>query len=193
MPFTKLNENDKKILLKIAKKSIHYGLTNRCALPIELNTVDPLLHKFGASFVTLNIKQALRGCIGTLEAFQPLVKDVSEHAFAAAYKDPRFPPVTESEIECLEIHISVLTKSTPIDFMDENDLLSKLQPGVDGLILQEDFHKATFLPSVWEQLPAAEDFLNHLKMKAGLDKKHWSKTINVSRYQTISFSSVSLA
>lgn len=187
MSFTKLNDADKKTLLDVAKKSIHYGLKNQCALPIDLNTYNPLLTEHGASFVTLNLNHNLRGCIGTLESFQPLVKDVSEHAFAAAFKDPRFTPVTQNEIEHLEIHISVLTKSVAIDFINETDLLSKLKPGVDGLILQEDFHKATFLPSVWEQLPAAEDFLNHLKIKAGLDKNYWSKNIEVFRYQTISF------
>ena len=187
MSFTKLNDNDKKTLLDIAKKSIYYGLKNQCASPIDLNTYSPLLNEHGASFITLNLNHQLRGCIGTLEAFQPLVKDVAEHAYAAAFKDPRFSPLTEKEFESLEVHISVLTKSTAIEFTDEKDLLSKLQPGVDGLILQETFHKATFLPSVWEQLSTPKDFLDHLKIKAGLDKNYWSKNINVFRYQTISF------
>jgi len=187
MSFTKLSDSDKQALKDIAKKSIAYGLTNSCALPVHLNEHNSTLNESGASFVTLNLNQQLRGCIGTLEAYQPLVKDVAEHAFAAAYKDPRFSPVTENEIDQLEIHISVLTKNTPIDFADEADLLKQLKPGVDGIILQEGFHKGTFLPSVWEQLPEPKDFLNHLKIKAGFNKDYWSKNIEAYRYSTISF------
>jgi len=188
MSFTKLNEADKKTLLDVAKKSIYHGLKNQCALPVDLNAYNQLLNEHGASFVTLNLNHQLRGCIGALDAFQPLVKDVSEHAYAAAFKDPRFPPVTQKEFENLEVHISVLTKSTAIDFTDEKDLQGQLQPGIDGLILTDGVHKATFLPSVWEQLPQPEDFLNHLKLKAGLEKNYWSNNIVVLRYQTISFS-----
>lgn len=187
MSFINLTESDKKTLLDVAKKSIQHGLIKHCALPIDLNEYNELLNDLGASFVTLNLNHQLRGCIGTLEAFQPLIKDVADHAFAAAFKDPRFTPVTPDEADRLEVHISILTKSTDIDFTDENDLLSQLQKGVDGLILQDGLHKATFLPSVWEQLPEPDDFLNHLKLKAGLDKNYWSKNIKVSRYATISF------
>ena len=187
MSFTKLNDEDKQVLLDVAKSSIQYGFKHQCPLPVVLNEYSELLNEPGASFVTLNLNNQLRGCIGTLAAFQPLVTDVSDHAYAAAFKDPRFPPLAENEFEKLEIHISVLTKSIAIDFSDEEDLLRQLQPGIDGLILQEDFHKATFLPSVWDQLPAPKDFLNHLKMKAGLDEHYWSENMEVSRYQTISF------
>jgi len=187
MSFTKLNDDDKQTLLDVAKGSIQHGLKNQHPLPVVLNEYNQLLNEPGASFVTLKLNHQLRGCIGILEAFQPLVADVSEHAYAAAFKDPRFSPLTENEFEKLEVHISVLTKSTAIDFSDEEDLLRKLRPEIDGLILQEGSHRATFLPSVWEQLPTSKDFLNHLKMKAGLDEHYWSRNINVSRYQTISF------
>jgi len=187
MSFTKLNDSDKQTLLDVAKKSIQHGFKNKYPLPVVLSEYNQLLNEPGASFVTLNLNNQLRGCIGILEAFQPLVADVSEHAYAAAFKDPRFPPLTENEFEKLEVHISVLTKSTPINFTDEEDLLKKLRPGIDGLILRDGIYTATFLPSVWEQLPAAKDFLNHLKIKAGLSEHHWSKSIDVSRYQTISF------
>jgi hypothetical protein len=187
MPFTELTAGDKKTLLDVAQKSIQHGLIHNAALPVELTAYNRLLNEPGASFVTLNLNHQLRGCIGSLEAFQPLVKDVAEHAFAAAFRDPRFSPVSSAEIEHLEIHISVLTKSTTIDFTDEKDLLNKLEAGVDGLILQEGFHKATFLPAVWEQLPEPKDFLTHLKLKAGLDKNYWSENIIASRYKTISF------
>jgi len=188
MSFTKLSNDDKQILLDVAKNSIQHGFKHQRPLPVDLNEYSPPLTEPGASFVTLNLNHQLRGCIGTLEAFQPLIADVSKHAYAAAFNDPRFSPLTEDEFKDLEIHISVLTKSTAIEFTDEEDLLRKVQPGVDGLILQEGLHRATFLPSVWEQLPAPVDFLNHLKMKAGLSEHYWSKDIDVSRYQTISFS-----
>ena len=188
MSFTKLNDDDKQTLLDVAKSSIQHGLKNQHPLPVVLNEYNQLLNEPGASFITLKLNHQLRGCIGILEAFQPLVADVSEHAYAAAFKDPRFSPLIENEFEKLEVHISVLTKSTAIDFSDEEDLLRKLRPGIDGLILQEGSHRATFLPSVWEQLPTSKDFLNHLKMKAGLDEHYWSRNIDISRYQTISFS-----
>jgi len=187
MSFTKLSDSDKQTLLEVAQQSIKYGSSHHRALPIELNHYNSLLNEAGASFVTLNLHQQLRGCIGTLDAYQPLVKDVAEHAFAAAYKDPRFSPVNNNEIDNLEIHVSVLTKSTPIDFKDEKDLLQKLKPGTDGIILQENYNKGTFLPSVWEQLPEPEDFLNHLKIKAGFSKDYWSNNLEAYRYTTISF------
>ena len=188
MSFTELTDDDKAILLDVARSSIQHGLKNHYYLPVDSSKFKPLLNELGASFVTLNLNKQLRGCIGTLEAHQPLVADVSEHAYAAAFKDPRFSPLSEKEFEKLEVHISVLTKSTAIDFRDEEDLLRQLRPGIDGLILQEGTHRSTFLPSVWEQLPAPEDFLNHLKVKAGLSEHYWSKEITASRYQTISFS-----
>jgi len=187
MSFINLTEADKETLLDVAKRSIRHGLEKHCALPIDSNAYNELLNEMGASFITLNLNHQLRGCIGTLDAFQPLVKDVADHAFAAAFKDPRFTPVISDEVDRLDIHISVLTKSLTIDFTDENDLLRQLQEGVDGLILQDGPHKATFLPSVWEQLPEPKDFLNHLKTKAGLEKNYWSNSISVSRYNTISF------
>lgn len=187
MSFTNLTEYDKKVLLDVAQKSIQYGLTHNAALPVNLTAYNNLLNETGASFVTLNLNHQLRGCIGTLDAHQPLVKDIADHAYAAAFKDPRFSPISHEEIDDLEIHISVLTKSSVMDFTDERDLLNKLEPGVDGLILQEGVHRATFLPSVWEQLPEPKDFLTHLKLKAGLDKNYWSEKIIVSRYKTLSF------
>ena len=163
-----------------------HGLQQQRALPIEPGEFSDLLQTHGASFVTLNLNKQLRGCIGTLEAHQPLIVDVSEHAYSAAFEDPRFSGVSESEIEQLEISISILTLPIPIEFISEKDLLSQLIPEVDGIILQSGLHKATFLPVVWEQLSKADDFINHLKIKAGLNKQAWPEDIKISRYQTIS-------
>ena len=185
MSFTNLNAVEKNILLETAKQSITYGLQNQCAPPVELSEFSERLQATGATFVTLNLNQQLRGCIGTLEAHQALIADVSEHAYAAAFEDPRFPTVSEREIEQLEISISILTPPTPVSFTSEKDLLKQLRPGVDGLILQSGFHKATFLPAVWDQLKIAEDFLNHLKIKAGLNTNDWPDDVRISRYETI--------
>jgi len=185
MSFINLSDDDKNCLLQTAKKSIGYGLQHHHALPVEIKKYNDLLQTHGASFVTLNLNKQLRGCIGTLEAHQPLINDVSEHAYAAAFEDPRFPKVTEPEIELLEISISILTSATPVEFTSEKNLLGQLKPGVDGIILQSGFHKATFLPAVWEQISKAEDFINHLKIKAGLDKHDWPDDLKISRYQAI--------
>ena len=186
MPFTKLSTDEKESLRSIARDSITYGLQHGAAMPIALEQYSSLLRQQGACFVTLNLNHQLRGCIGTLEAYQPLAKDVADHAYAAAFQDPRFPPVSEKDAEQLEIHISILTAPKAMTFSSQKDLLSQLQPGIDGLVLSDGYHKGTFLPSVWEQLPEPVDFLNHLKLKAGLDAHYWSDTIEVSRYQAIS-------
>jgi len=136
---------------------------------VKVADYDESLQAIRASFVTLNIEGRLRGCIGALEARMPLVADVAEHAFAAAFRDPRFPPVSESELSSIHIHISILTPSSPIDFEDEADLLRQLRPGEDGLIIAKGNRRATFLPSVWESLPDKAQFLQHLKQKAGID------------------------
>ena len=185
MSFIKLTRNDKNCLLKTAKDSIIYGLAQQHCLPIELNQFNALLQTHGASFVTLHLNKILRGCIGTLEAYQPLIADISEHAYAAAFQDPRFPRVRSDEIPELEISISILTSAEPVSFISENDLLKQLQPGIDGIILEAGSHRATFLPSVWEQLPTTKDFLNHLKIKAGLNKNDWPEELTISRYRTI--------
>lgn len=186
MSFTELSEHEKNTLLDIARESIAYGLKQGKPLPLNLSDYSTLLQQPAATFVTLQRFHQLRGCIGTLQAHQPLIQDVAEHAFAAAFRDGRFPPVAASEVPDLDIHISILTPATPMSFMSEDDLIGQLQPGSDGLILEEGFHKGTFLPSVWDSLPEARDFLQHLKLKAGLPKSYWSNTVRVSRYRTLS-------
>jgi len=185
MPFTEISEKEKNLLLSTARQSIEYGLQHQRALPVELSDYSFLLQTQAATFVTLNLNHQLRGCIGTLEAHQPLIKDVSEHAYAAAFQDPRFAAVTEPELSQLEIHISILTPGEEMDISSEDDLLNQLQPGLDGLIITDGRRKATFLPSVWEQLSKPRDFLNHLKIKAGWSEHYWSDDIKAFRYKAI--------
>ena len=117
-----------------------------------------------------------------LEACRPLVEDVAENACAAAFDDPRFEPLSKEEFDELDIHISVLSPPEEMTFVSEKDLLERVRPGVDGLILQEGGRRGTFLPSVWEELPDKELFLMHLKMKAGLPNTYWSDSLRVFRY-----------
>jgi AmmeMemoRadiSam system protein A len=184
MARTSLNEAQQQQLLTVAKNSIEYGLTTGKPLTVKLADFSAELTVQRATFVTLQKHGQLRGCIGMLNAVRPLVEDVAENAFAAAFRDPRFPQLTVSELNELDIHISILTPSEPINFNSEQDLLSQLQPHIDGLILQEGHARGTFLPSVWEQLPEPKQFLRHLKQKAGLPPDYWSDTIKIYRYHT---------
>jgi len=174
-------------LLRLAADSIRHGLEHGGPLSVDLADYEEVLRQPRACFVTLETDNTLRGCIGSLQAARPLVEDVAENAHAAAFSDPRFPPLTRSEYPNLHLDISVLQPAEPMEVLDEADLLRQLRPGVDGLILQEGLARATFLPSVWEQLPAPADFLAHLKMKAGLSSRYWSHSIRFSRYTTEAF------
>lgn len=183
----RLSDRHRQQLLEIARNSIVQGLTDHTPLAVVADEYPPELQAKRASFVTLMKHGALRGCIGHLEAIQTLVSDVAENAFSAAFRDPRFPPVTEAESKRLDIHLSVLTPSTAMIFESELDLVKKIRPGIDGVILIEGSRRGTFLPSVWESLPDPHDFIRQLKLKAGLPPDYWSDTLEVRRYETESF------
>ena len=174
-------------LLDLARESIERGLYGE-PVKIDATWYDDVLGDDGASFVTLNLLGNLRGCIGTLEAHQPLVLDVSSNARSAAFRDPRFAPVGARDLPQLDIHISVLTPASPMTFRSEAELIEQLRPGVDGLILSRGGQRGTFLPSVWESLPDAREFLQQLKRKAGLPADFWSDDVRVDRYSTVSIS-----
>lgn len=140
------------------------------------------LDRPGAVFVTLTEAGRLRGCIGSLEARRPLGEDVAENARAAAFRDPRFPPLSPEELDAVRVEISVLTPATPMSFDDEADALAQLRPGTDGVILEYGWHRSTFLPQVWEQLPEPRTFMSHLKQKAGLSGDFWDQELRLSRY-----------
>ena len=189
MPSIELTSEDHQILLDIARQSIESGLKNNNPLAVDPKTYNARLQTHCATFVTLNLNHQLRGCIGTLEAYQPLIKDVADHAFDAAFQDPRFPPVTAEENSRLDIHISMLTPPEDMIISSEEDLIQQLQPGIDGLILKSGHHQATFLPAVWESLPDKIQFVQHLKQKAGLDKHYWTDNIQFKRYHSVSIPS----
>ena len=179
-----LDERQQQTLLELAEKAIRHALEYGRALPVNPAEYEEVLQRPGASFVTLKTRGELRGCIGSLEAHRSMVEDVAHNADAAAFSDPRFPPLREDELPGLELDISLLTPAVEMEFSSEADLIDQLQPGIDGLILEEGYRRGTFLPSVWEQLPLPEQFLQHLKLKAGLPPDHWSGNIRISRYTT---------
>ncbi len=181
-----LSPAEKETLLKIARESIELKLNGEKLPPLKSET--PLLKENGASFVTLTINGHLRGCIGALEAYQPLIEDVREHAIAAAFNDYRFSPLSADELDKIEIEVSRLTAPQPLSYTDADDLLNKLRPHVDGVILKEGNRRATFLPQVWEQLPDKAEFLDHLCQKMGQRADIWRrKKLEVFVYQVEEF------
>ena len=183
-----LGREDRRTLLRLARDAIRHGLEEKQRLRIDPSQYDDVLSKQGACFVTLMEHGNLRGCIGTLQGYQPLVSDVAEHAHAAAFSDPRFPPLSEDELDKIEISVSVLGEPEEMTISDEQDLCRQLVPGTDGVILEYGSLRGTFLPSVWETLPDCAEFVRHLKQKAGLSPDFWADGIRVYRYRTESFS-----
>jgi AmmeMemoRadiSam system protein A len=175
---------DREALLGIARASIRHGLERKSPLQVDPDRFSPRLREPGACFVTLRRSGRLRGCVGSLDATRSLVEDVAHNAFASAFRDSRFQPLTEEEERAgLDVHLSILTPPEPLPCRSEAELLSKLRPGIDGLILQDGPHRATFLPSVWESLVEPKKFLAELKRKAGLSENHWSDGIRFQRYR----------
>lgn len=174
-------------LLQVARNAISSPFDKKENDHIELGRFPQAFAQERATFVTLNIKGQLRGCIGSLVAHRPLVVDVAQNAQAAAFKDPRFNPLTFDEYQSVDIHISVLSRPEPISVESREDLLLKIRPGVDGLILEENGHRATYLPSVWEQIPEPERFVAELRKKAGLSSSGWESSTTIHRYTTEEF------
>ncbi len=183
-----LTPEEKESLLKLARQALTLGVRGDPLPDLNLEQMPPRLRADGASFVTLTKAGQLRGCIGALEARQPLVLDVQKHAVDAALKDFRFPSVQPDELADIELEISYLTEPRPLEYENPDDLLSKLRPGVDGVVLRDGLRRATFLPQVWEKLPQPETFLSHLCRKMGASPDLWRhKVIKVLTYQVEKF------
>ena len=168
------------LLLAIARASIaeSLGLEDN-GYPEEL---PAWLLEDGACFITLTQNGELRGCIGSLEPHRPLIDDVKSNAKSAAFKDPRFEPLSADELAITEIEVSLLSATEPLQFCSEEEALAQLRPGTDGVILEYGPHRSTFLPQVWEQLPSTATFMAHLKNKAGLSADFWADGVKLSRY-----------
>lgn len=169
-------------LLKQARDSILYGLNNQELIKVKESNVLSNLIENRACFVTLHLNDNLRGCIGSLNATRPLIDDVNSNAYAAAFEDPRFPKLTHDEFQKIIIDISILSIPDEISFSDENNLISQLRIGIDGLIFEFKHYRSTYLPSVWSSLPTPELFLRSLKEKAGLNANFWSDDVKCYRY-----------
>jgi AmmeMemoRadiSam system protein A len=182
-----LSESDRDQLLEIARRSIESGLAGDNALQLGNESPSSSLSIPLSSFVTLTRSGALRGCVGSLESSGPLAQSVADSAFKAAFRDSRFAPLETGEIEDLRIEISVLSELEPLTVSNRADLLNQLQPGEDGLLLQDGNYRATFLPKMWEKFSNPEKFLDQLLVKAGLPDDYWSESISFMRYRALSF------
>ncbi len=165
-------------LLKLARAEIASKLGHEVASPAQADW----LREPGASFVTLTRQGELRGCIGTLEAHRSLEIDVRENAAAAAFRDPRFMPLSRAEFDEIRVEVSLLSPAQPIEAKDESSALAALRPNIDGVVFEYRHFRSTFLPQVWEQLPEPAEFLAHLKRKAGLPVDFWAEDVRLSRY-----------
>jgi len=184
----KLNQAEQEILLKIAREALEKSVQGKPLPKVKLNVLPPALQNDGASFVTLTKSARLRGCIGALQPYQPLAIDVQEHAVAAALQDFRFPNVKPTELELINIEVSVLSPKKPIRYEGPQDLVNQLRPNIDGVVLQDGLRKATFLPQVWEKIADPELFLSQLCVKMGAPGDLWrNKPLQVYTYQVQEF------
>ena len=183
-----LTPDEKQTLLRLARQALELGVRGEKLPPLDWDSLSPTLRADGASFVTLTVRGNLRGCIGALEAYQPLVEDVRERAISAALEDYRFPPVQVNELNGISLEVSRLTAPVPLEYSNAEDLLAKLRPHVDGVVLRDGSRRATFLPQVWEKLPNAKDFLENLCHKMGAAPDLWRrKHLDVLVYQVEEF------
>lgn len=187
-PAPALSEAEHQLLLDVARHALREAFGSQSASPAVARELTPALRAPGACFVTLTCAGALRGCIGHLQPRLPLWEAVRENTNSAARNDPRFAPLSAGELAEVHIEISVLTPLRPRTLESPADLLAQLEPGRDGVLLEVEGQRATFLPQVWEHLPAKVDFLNHLARKAGLPEAAWrDASARVSTYHVTAF------
>jgi AmmeMemoRadiSam system protein A len=175
-------------LLLEARKTIQERLSGKKGIPRGTKDLPAVFNEKRGTFVTLTTRGNLRGCIGHIIPRESLIEGIRENAVNAAFRDPRFGPLTQDEWKNVHIEISILTEPKPLTYTDGRDLLNKLRPGIDGVIIKKGFHQSTFLPQVWEQLPDKKAFLKHLCLKAGLGGNAWETgDLEVSTYQVQAF------
>lgn len=180
------------ILLSLARTAITEALGLENAIATDLPDTDipatdtptdaDWLNTKAACFITLTLHSQLRGCIGSLHARRSLLDEVKANALAAAFEDSRFTPLTADELEQTRIEISLLSALQELVFENQEQALVQLRPDIEGVVLEYKNHRATFLPQVWQQLPQVNDFISHLKQKAGLDVDFWSDEVRLFRY-----------
>lgn len=176
-------------LVRLARQTMAAELGRPVVAVTPEILADSALQARHGTFVTLHLYGELRGCIGSLIAEEPLVEGVRRNAINAAFQDTRFSPLTATELDEVDIEVSVLTAPAPLEYSDGGDLVAKLRPNIDGVIISQGYARATFLPQVWEQLPEPAEFLAHLCRKAGLAMDAWRNgNLQVSTYQVQYFS-----
>jgi uncharacterized protein len=186
-PATDLTAAQRRVLLDVAARAVHDTfLAGAPQLP-DPEPFEPRLREPSATFVTLELGDQLLGCIGTLEPTRPLAVDVAHNAIAAAFADPRLPPLTVDEYAAMSIKISVLSRPVPVPVESYDALAVAVRPGVDGLLLEAGGARSTLLPSVWPKVRDVAEFLDVLWRKAGLRPGVWRRGTRVSRYTTDEF------
>ena len=188
METNQLDEHEGRYLLAVARKTIERRLFGRESGSTDDALFSPRFSEQRGTFVTLTIDGCLRGCIGHILPHESLIEGIKVNAINAAFRDPRFSPLTKDEWEKVKIEISILSKPQPCPYSDATDLLNKVRAGRDGVIIKKGHAQATFLPQVWKQLPDQKEFLTHLCSKAGLDGLAWKRDrLEVSTYQVQAF------
>lgn len=184
----RLSEEDGRTLLKVARDTIQSAFSKQQSKEAGEAVVSPALSERRGTFVTLTLKGSLRGCIGHIAPQETIWEGVKGNAIQAAFRDPRFKPLSREELDRVKIEVSILTEPMPLSYSNADDLNAKLRPGTDGVIIKKGHRQATFLPQVWEQLPEPSDFLTHLCLKAGLAGEAWKQEkIDVLTYRVQSF------
>jgi AmmeMemoRadiSam system protein A len=183
-----LSPEQGQLLVRLARQTLSEHLSKKIPQheidSLNAALTDPCFTASCGTFVTLTIDGKLRGCIGNLTSNESMVSGVRRNAVNAAFHDPRFSPLSPSELDRVSIEVSILSEPRPMDYRDAADLLQKMRPHIDGVILRKGIASATFLPQVWEQLPQPQDFLTHLCQKAGLAADAWQHSkLEVSTYQ----------
>ncbi|CAD7842384.1 MAG: hypothetical protein [Olavius algarvensis Gamma 3 endosymbiont] len=185
-----LNASEQSQLLALARQSIQSGLESGRALRPDLARYEDKLQIDRAVFITLTQDGELRGCVGSLQAVEPLAQAVATAAYNAAFRDRRFAALSADELKRVRIEISVLSELQPIEAQSRQALLDLLQPGVDGLLLEDRGYRSTFLPKIWEKIVSPGDFLEQLLLKAGLGADYWSDSLRFQRYQSLNITEI---
>lgn len=180
-----LSKKEEEIILELAYAAVTYATKTGRVLPISLKDFSEPLQQPGACFVTIKANDKLRGCTGSIEAYRPLILDVTSNAHSSARHDRRFKPISFSELPNLSVAVSILSPRKQIFHKSEEDLLRRLRPAVDGLTIEIGPHRAVFLPVMWQQLPDPKEFLMHLKLKANLPPDFWSNEIETTVFEAL--------
>ena len=183
----RLSDDHRSRALHLARQALQSRAARGKIPSIHLPSFPVPMQGQAAAFVTLTQQGRLRGCIGSLKAHSAMASDILSNAIKAGFEDPRFAPVTQDDLKTCQIEIALLSRPAPMEFRDQDDLLAQLVPGRDGLILESNSHRGTFLPKVWDSLQKSDEFLAGLKVKSGLSRDHWSPDIKIWRYMAEAF------